>query len=165
MHLDTLQRLLQRARDFPQAGLRLVDRAERETFHSWAAIEERSALVAGGLAEIGIRPGERVGLIFPTTAEFFDAFFGTLLAGAVPVPLYPPVRLGRLAEYHQRTAAMLNAAGARLLLAESRVRALRAAKARRTSGTTVSAPQSANRQCDRSIPSISSSRMRSVASA
>ncbi|MBP7589539.1 MAG: AMP-binding protein, partial [Thermoanaerobaculia bacterium] len=124
MSLDTLQHLLQRARDFPQAGLRLVDRAERETFHTWAAIQERSAFVAGGLAEIGIRPGERVGLIFPTTAEFFDAFFGTLLAGAVPVPLYPPVRLGRLAEYHQRTAAMLTAAGARLLLAEGRVLAL-----------------------------------------
>ncbi len=124
MPLDTLQRLLQRARDFPQAGLRLVDRAERETFHPWAAIEERSAYVAGALAELGIRPGERVGLIYPTSAEFFDAFFGTLLAGAVPVPLYPPVRLGRLAEYHQRTAAMLTAAGARLLLADGRVRAL-----------------------------------------
>ncbi len=124
MTLDTLQRLLQRARDFPQAGLRLVDRAERETFHTWAAIEERSTYVAGALAELGIRPGERVGLIYPTSAEFFDAFFGTLLAGAVPVPLYPPVRLGRLAEYHQRTAAMLTAAGARLLLADGRVRAL-----------------------------------------
>ena len=95
MTLDTLQRLLQRARDFPEAGLRLVDRAERETFHSWAAIEERSTYVAGTLAKLGIRPGERVGLIYPTSAEFFDAFFGTLLAGAVPVPLYPPVRLGR----------------------------------------------------------------------
>ena len=121
---DTLQRLLQRAREFPLAGLRLVDRAERETFHSWAAIAGQSARVASGLAEIGVRPGERVGLIFPTTAEFFDAFFGTLLAGAVPVPLYPPVRLGRLAEYHQRTAAMLHAAGAELLLAEGRVLAL-----------------------------------------
>ena len=124
MHLDTLQHLLQRARDFPLAGLRLVDRAERETFHSWAAIAERSTFVAGALAEIGIRPGERVGLIYPTSAEFFDAFFGTLLAGAVPVPLYPPVRLGRLVEYHQRTAAMLAAAGARLLLADGRVHAL-----------------------------------------
>jgi len=121
---ETLQRLLLRAREFPHAGLRLVDRAERETFHSWAAIAGRSSRVASGLAELGIRPGERVGLIFPTTAEFFDAFFGTLLAGAVPVPLYPPVRLGRLAEYHQRTATMLHAAGARLLLAEGRVLAL-----------------------------------------
>ncbi|MEO7973500.1 MAG: AMP-binding protein [Thermoanaerobaculia bacterium] len=124
MPLDTLQHLLQRAREFPLSGLRLVDRAERESFHSWAAIAERSSFVAGGLARLGIRPGDRVGLIYPTSPEFFDAFFGTLLAGAVPVPLYPPVRLGRLAEYHQRTAAMLTAASARLLLAEGRVHAL-----------------------------------------
>ena len=122
--IDTLQGLLQRASDFPQAGLRLVDRAERETFLSWAAVAERSAFVAGGLAEVGVRPGERVALVYPTSAEFFYAFFGVLLAGAVPVPLYPPVRLGRLAEYHARTAAMLGAAGARLLLADRRVQSL-----------------------------------------
>jgi len=124
MKFDTLQRLLQRAKDFPFAGLRLVDRGEHETFLSWAAIAEQSARVAGGLAELGVRPGERVALIYPTSPEFFFAFFGTLFAGAVPVPLYPPVRLGRLAEYHARTVAMLRSAGVRLLLAEGRVRAL-----------------------------------------
>jgi acyl-CoA synthetase (AMP-forming)/AMP-acid ligase II len=63
-----------------------------------------------------------VGVVFPTDPGFFDAFFGVLLAGAVPVPLYPPVRLGRLEEYHRRTAALLAAAGARLVLADRRVR-------------------------------------------
>jgi len=65
-----------------------------------------------------------VALVYPTCAGFFDAFFGVLLAGAVPVPLYPPVRLGRLDEYHERTAAMLRAVDARLVLAERRVRRL-----------------------------------------
>jgi acyl-CoA synthetase (AMP-forming)/AMP-acid ligase II len=65
-----------------------------------------------------------VALIYPTCAGFFDAFFGSLLAGAVPVPLYPPVRLGRLDEYHQRTAAMLRAADAVLALADKSVRRL-----------------------------------------
>ena len=45
----------------------------------------------------------------------------TLLAGAVPVPLYPPVRLGRMGEYLHRTARMLAASGARLVLADPRV--------------------------------------------
>ena len=47
----------------------------------------------------------------PTGLDFFDAFFGALCAGAVPVPLYPPVRLGRLEQYHAQTAAMLDAVG------------------------------------------------------
>ena len=124
MHLDTLQRLLQRATRLSSGGPAPGRSQERETFLSWAAIAEKSAVVAGGLAELGVRPGERVALVYPTSAEFFHAFFGVLLAGAVPVPLYPPVRLGRLAEYHARTAAMLAAAGARLLLADRRVHAL-----------------------------------------
>jgi acyl-CoA synthetase (AMP-forming)/AMP-acid ligase II len=60
--------------------------------------------------------------VFPSTPSFFDAFFGVLLARAVPVPLYPPVRFGRLEEYHSKTARMIAAAGARLVLADRRVR-------------------------------------------
>jgi len=110
--LDTLQELLERARDFPDAGVRLVDLQERETFLSWAEIGERSAVVAGGLARLGIVPGDRVGLVQVTSPDFFAAFFGTLFAAAVPVPLYPPVRLGRISEYHVRTAAMLDTVAA-----------------------------------------------------
>ena len=61
-------------------------------------------------------------LIFPTGRDFFAALFGILAAGAVPVPLYPPVRLGRLAEYHRRTARMIELVGARLLLADRRIK-------------------------------------------
>ena len=60
------------------------------------------------LSTLGVRPGDRVALLLPTSPGFMDAFFGTLLAGAVPVPLYPPVRLGRLDEYHRSTARMLD---------------------------------------------------------
>ena len=102
-------------------GLRLLDRRERETWVSWPELASRAASVAGSLRLLGIQRGERVALIYPTGAEFFDAFFGILLAGAVPAPLYPPVRLGRLDEYHAKTAAMLRAASARLVLTDRRV--------------------------------------------
>jgi len=117
----TLQEQLLRSRGFPAAGLRFVDGAERESFESWGAIAARAAASAGRLAAAGIEPGERVALVYPTGPEFFDAFFGALLAGAVPVPLYPPVRLGRLEEYHERTATMLEAAGAALVLVDRRI--------------------------------------------
>ncbi len=63
-------------------------------------------------------------LVFPTSVEFIDAFFGVLLAGAVPAPLYPPVHLGRLAEYRERTVVMVRAVDARLVLADRRVQSV-----------------------------------------
>ncbi len=118
---ETLSGLLRRAADFPQFGLRFVDRREKEIFLPWSDVHRRAMATAGRLLALGVARGERVALIYPTCPEFFDAFFGILLAGAVPTPLYPPVRLGRLEEYHLRTASMLRAAGARLVLTDRRV--------------------------------------------
>ncbi|HTO97573.1 MAG TPA: fatty acyl-AMP ligase, partial [Myxococcales bacterium] len=79
---------------------------------------QRARRAAGGLRDLGVRPGDRVAIVLPTGPSFMDAFFGSVLAGAVPVPLYPPVRLGRMEEYHRRTARMLQACGARVVLSE-----------------------------------------------
>src|SRR5256886_15523217 len=49
----------------------------------------QSARYAAGLAAGGVRPGDKVCLIFPTCAEFFYTFFGAMRLGAIPVPLYP----------------------------------------------------------------------------
>ncbi len=117
----TLQRLLLRAVDHPEAGVRLANRAGRTSFLTWAGIAERAAEVAGALHGLGVRRGDRVALLYPTGAGFFDAFFGALFAGAVPTPLYPPVRLGRLAEYQERTGRLLAAAAAALVLADRRL--------------------------------------------
>jgi acyl-CoA synthetase (AMP-forming)/AMP-acid ligase II len=120
----TLNSLLERAAGHPKAGLRLLDRQERARWYPWSEIQRRARRVAGGLRDSGVAGGECVALVYPTCVEFFDAFFGVLMAGAVPVPLYPPVRLGRLTEYDDRTAAMLRAVEARMVLADRRVRRL-----------------------------------------
>ncbi len=118
----TLGGALVRAADADNGrGLRFLDRDERETRLSWTRLWQDARRVAGGLAERGIRPGDTVALVFPTGPAFFHAFFGAVLAGAVPVPLYPPVRLGRLAEYHARTAALIAAAHARIVLTDARM--------------------------------------------
>ncbi|MCP3165456.1 fatty acyl-AMP ligase [Myxococcus qinghaiensis] len=104
--------------------LTFVDAAEREESLPWGDVYRRARRTAAGLSRLGVREGERVALLLPTSPGFMDAFFGTLLAGAVPVPLYPPVRLGRLEEYHRATARMLQVTGASLVLTDSRVRLL-----------------------------------------
>jgi len=117
----SLNEALDRAAVSGRRGLTFVAADESESSLGWDAIRARAMQVAGALAALGVRPGERVALVLPTGADFMDAFFGTLLAGAVPVPLYPPVRLGRLREYHVSTARMLRLSGAVALLSDGRV--------------------------------------------
>ena len=69
----------------------------------------------------GVRAGDRVAIVLRTEPAFLDAFFGALHAGAVPVPLYPPVRLGRMDEYVAATARMLRVSGARALVTSGSV--------------------------------------------
>ena len=56
------------------------------------ALRERTAAVAGGLAGLGVRPGDRVGLYAANSAAWILAYLGTLRAGAVLVPFNPAYR-------------------------------------------------------------------------
>jgi fatty-acyl-CoA synthase len=102
-------------------GLTFVDARERETTLSFAEMYARACRAAGGLRGMGVGRGDRVAIVLPTGPAFMDAFFGAVLAGAIPVPLYPPVRLGRLEEFHLRTARTLIASGAKVVLSDSRI--------------------------------------------
>ena len=83
---------------------------------TYGELAERALAVGRGLITRDIVPGDRVALMLPTGTDFFVAFFGILYAGAVPVPLYPPMRLSQLEEHLRRQAGILRNAGARLLI-------------------------------------------------
>ena len=106
------------------SGLTFVDAHEQEVVLPWREVHARARRFASALRAEGVRPGDRVAIVLPTAPSFPDAFFGAVLAGAIPVPLYPPVRLGRMDEYHRATARMLRACGARLVVTDGRIRFL-----------------------------------------
>ena len=116
---STLLDLLARAAG-SSLGVRFLDRDERGTVVPYADLMERAAHTGAALGALGVQPGDRVAIILPTSPEFYDAFFGAIYMGAVPVPLYPPVRLGRLEEYVSRTADLLRGCGTRIVLADVR---------------------------------------------
>lgn len=93
-------------------GLRFLDRRENAKFYDFPTIYQRSLKAAGALYTAGVRENDRVAIILPTCMGFIDAFLGCQVLGAIPVPMYPPVRLGKLDEYFNRSAAMLKAVSA-----------------------------------------------------
>ena len=79
---------------------------------------------AAELTRRGVPPGGRVALMLPTSRGFFVSYAGVLLAGAIPVPIYPPFRTDRIEEYAERQSAILNNAGVCLLLTFRRAEAV-----------------------------------------
>jgi 1-acyl-sn-glycerol-3-phosphate acyltransferase len=83
---------------------------------TYGDLAAKARAVASGLVAHDVSPGDRVALMLPTSIDFFVAFFGILYVGAIPVPIYPPMRLSQLEEHLRRQAGILRNAGACLLI-------------------------------------------------
>jgi long-subunit acyl-CoA synthetase (AMP-forming) len=87
---------LARASEAPgQVALREFGSARVLTLGEWS---HRSAAVAGGLASLGIVPGDRVALLLGTRIEFHVADMGALLLRAIPFSLYTTSPVSQLQE-------------------------------------------------------------------
>lgn len=100
--------------------------ADTETPVRYGELLAASQRVGAGLRALGVRRGDAVALMLRTEAAFFPVFLGTLIAGAVPVPIYPPFRPDQIEEYALRQRAILRNAGAHVLVTFAE--ALRVAK-------------------------------------
>jgi len=93
-----------------------TDDAARDLTVTFGELYASAQRVAAELARRGVPAGGRVAMMLPTSRAFFVSFAGILLAGAIPVPIYPPFRADRIEEYAARQAAILNNAEVCLLL-------------------------------------------------
>lgn len=96
--------------------LRLLDSTGAVEELSYASLAEQARLIAGGLRARGTEPGDRIALMLPTGRGYFESFLGVLLAGAVPVPIYPPWRKTQLEDHLLRQAGILDNAQAHTLV-------------------------------------------------
>ncbi|MCM2288347.1 MAG: AMP-binding protein, partial [Sulfuritalea sp.] len=105
----TLVEVLQwHARRHPERPHVLFQRSATETETlSYGQLLAAAREVAAGLRGMGVVPGQCVALMLPTGLEFFHSFYGILLAGAVPVPIYPPTRPGQVEDHLRRQAGIL----------------------------------------------------------
>jgi len=89
---------------------------QKETQITYRALWDGALAYAARLAEAGLQPGQTVAIMLPTSKEYLFSFYGTLLAGGVPVPLYPPARLTTIEDHLTRHVGILKSAGAAVMV-------------------------------------------------
>lgn len=86
---------------------------------TYGGLWDSAAAVAGGLQRHGLNPGEAVALMLPTGRDYFFAFYAVVLAGGIPVPIYPPVRRTQLEDHLRRQSAILTNCRASMLITQA----------------------------------------------
>jgi fatty-acyl-CoA synthase len=118
-----------------KTGYRFIEEgSDAEPFFTNGGVERASARFGGALQALGAKKGDRVALILPDNADFVFAFLGAIRAGIVPVPIYPPTGLGKLAGYLDNTLHVVARSGAKLLLTNAEIK-------RMLGGVAVQAPE------------------------
>ena len=82
------------------------DEGEGESLN-YRQLKTGAAKVAAGLQQAGLQPTEPVAIMLPSSTDYFYSFFGTLMSGGIPVPIYPPARPSQLEEHMLRHARIL----------------------------------------------------------
>ncbi len=72
-------------------------------FLDWVATEEKISLAADGLATLGVKPSDRVGILSSTRFEWTIADMAVLFAGGVVVPFYQTLSAAHIADIVNET--------------------------------------------------------------
>ncbi|HKU70438.1 MAG TPA: AMP-binding protein [Burkholderiales bacterium] len=91
---------------------------------TYAGLDQAARAVAAGLIERGLEPGQAVAIMLPTSVEYFFGYFGILLAGGIPVPIYPPARPSQIEDHLKRHAGILSNAQTVMLITVQQAKAL-----------------------------------------
>jgi fatty-acyl-CoA synthase len=84
----------------------------------WAEVHADAAAMAGALQARGIRPGDHVALLGPTTRSLVTAIQAVWLAGATVVVLPLPMRMGSLEEFVAQTRQRIHHADIAVVVAD-----------------------------------------------
>jgi 1-acyl-sn-glycerol-3-phosphate acyltransferase len=83
---------------------------------TYGALQRGASRVAAALLERNLPPRASVAIMLPTSADYFYSFLGVLIAGGIPVPVYPPARASQIEDHMRRHAGILSNAQARVLI-------------------------------------------------
>lgn len=118
---ETLLEALEKASAITERGYTFLDGELRPNEWSFNALAKEAKRRGAKLRAMGLNKGDRLAMIIPEPEDFVLSFLGAVAVGVVPVPMYPPLALGRLDSYIDSAASILAASGAKMLLTTKQV--------------------------------------------
>ena len=83
---------------------------------TFARLHQGAAAYASRFAALGLQPGQTAAIMLPTGRDYLFSFFGILMAGGIPVPLYPPARPAQIEDHLRRHVGILDNCRAAMLV-------------------------------------------------
>ncbi len=103
-------------------GFAFADPRTTERAYTWSETLEAVRARTAALYALGLRKGDRLAMVIPSAEDFVLNFMAAVLGGIVPVPMYPPVALGKVESYVKNVEHIVTSSGAKALLINKQVR-------------------------------------------
>lgn len=100
-----------------RTAVHLLHRSEGTSALSYADLDRAGRCAADGFEQRHLRAGDRIIVALPTSREFFSVYLGALMSGVIPIIVPSPRAGGRLDSYASQVHGIVNAVGARLVIA------------------------------------------------
>jgi fatty-acyl-CoA synthase len=114
--LETLNAVLDSARFVAHKGYTFLDNDLNPSDWSFAEVCSETTRMGACLQALGLKKGDRLALVLASPEDFVISFLSAVSAGVMPVPMYPPLALGRIDNYIDRAVGILRVSGAKFLL-------------------------------------------------
>ena len=122
MQLSTLVDALNNAEKLTDRGFVFLDGKMEPTEYPFVELARATKRRGRQLLQMGFQKGDRIGLIIPDNEAFVMTFLGAVSVGIVPVPMYPPLALGKLDAFIASAARILDTAGAKAVITTKQVK-------------------------------------------
>ncbi len=111
-----------RSRDAEIVDSRFVGTDRQERYFTYEEMWQEANRRAAFLRAMGLEKGDRLALVVPEGHEFVLSFFGAVVAGIVPVPMFPRATFKGVDGYVDILAHIVEASGAKVMLSMETLR-------------------------------------------
>ncbi|MBX2812215.1 MAG: fatty acyl-AMP ligase [Myxococcales bacterium] len=118
---NTLIQIFRDASHTSTRGYNFLNDALENREWSFAALYSEAQRRGHYFRSLGLQAGDRMALILPDGQDFVLSFLGAISAGIIPVPMYPPLALGKLDRYIETSTRIIRTSEAKLLLTSQSV--------------------------------------------